>query len=141
MRRIERVILAGALLQLGACERPERTHNDRNQPSGTDPASVSSSKTAPSQRDNSGAAGVPRPSSSTPVSGTPDARANPPRDPASAPDASQSAGPSAAGRVDAKGSDAARAPVQAGSRKAPYGHDTSTLADERPADAEPIGGQ
>lgn len=94
MRKFEGVLLAIALVQLAGCDRPERTHNDQNQPSGTSPGQVSSSKDAPSerhgphieaQRNNSGAdVGIPKPSAGTSVSGQPDANRNPPRDPSGA---------------------------------------------------------
>ena len=151
MRKLEGLLLAIALVQLGACERPERSHNDQNQPSGTEPGQVSSSKAAPSQRqnpqieaqrNNAGAdVGMPKASAGTSVSGQPDANRDVPRDPSAASDASQSAGPSAAGRVETAPADEARVPVQEGTRAAPYGHDTSTLADERPRGAEPVTGR
>lgn len=129
-------ILALALAA-GACERPERTHNDGNQPSGdrSPPSTVDADDARiRGQRDNAGAvSGMPR----TPDEASAD-RTTPPTD---APPTSQSAGPSAAGRVQAAPADDARVPVQEGSRQAPMGHDTSTMADERPEGREPIEGR
>jgi hypothetical protein len=129
-------VLIALALASSACERPERAHNDGHQPSGdAKPSAVESDDPRiGAQRDNEGAAGgLPRaPEESA------DDRTTPP---SPTTQTSQSAGPSAAGRVQATPTDDARTPVQAGSRQAPYGHDTSTLADERPEGAEPVHGR
>lgn len=76
----------------------------------------------------------------TPMPGQNAGEDNPtPRSASSAP--SQSAGPSAVGQTHAAPADDARDTVQSGSREAPFGHDTSTLADERPAGPEPSHGR
>ena len=111
-------------------------HNDRNGPSGRDPQSSTNSLPPPSEA----GAPAPRPSDAPHERGTADADAAPQPGAPAQPDASQSAGPSAAGRTYTAPVDHDRVPVQQGTRAVEIDNDTATMQDDRPGERYEIRG-